>query len=282
MAVVIEDTRAMQQTAEALRLRGKRIGLVPTMGFLHQGHLTLIEVAKKHADLVITSIFVNPTQFGPSEDFTRYPRNLERDTQLASEAGTDYVFAPATESMYPSGYHTFVEVERITEGLEGKSRSGHFRGVATVVSKLFNIARPHVAVFGQKDAQQVVVVRQMLRDLNFDTELVVCPTVRERDGLAMSSRNAYLSTEERSQAPVLFGALTLAQNLIENGERNSSTVIDQMRVLINKNSTGIVDYISIADERTLEELPACKGTLLVSLAVRFGGTRLIDNIIITA
>ena len=272
----------MQRTAETLRVQGKRIGLVPTMGFLHQGHLTLIGVAKEHSDVVITSVFVNPTQFGPSEDFTRYPRNLERDTQLAYEAGTDYIFAPPTESMYPSGYHTFVEVERITEVLEGKSRPGHFRGVATVVAKLFNIIHPHVAVFGQKDAQQVVVVRQMLRDLNFDTELIVSPTVRETDGLAMSSRNAYLSKEERSQATVLYKSLKVAADLIRAGERSSSTVIEQMKALITKNSTGIVDYISIADAGTLEELPSCKGSVLVSLAVRFGGTRLIDNITITA
>lgn len=277
-AVVISDVEEMQKKAERLRALGKRVGVVPTMGFLHEGHLTLITMAGKHADAVITTVFVNPTQFGPSEDFTRYPRNLERDTQLASEAGTDYLFAPTTQAMYPSGFHTFLEVEKITGVLEGRSRPGHFRGVATVVAKLFNITKPHVAVFGQKDAQQVVVVRQMLRDLNFGIELIVCPIAREVDGLAMSSRNAYLTQTERAQAPVLFNSLKLAENLILNGERDATVVIQRLKDVIAKNSNAVVDYVSIADATTLEELAECRGTMLVSLAARFGNTRLIDNI----
>jgi pantoate--beta-alanine ligase len=281
MAVVIKDVAEMRQAADRLRALGDRISLVPTMGFLHQGHLKLIEVAKKHSDVVITTDFVNPTQFGPSEDFTRYPRDLERDITLASGAGTDYIFAPETQAIYPSGFHTCVDVQRVTEALEGKSRPGHFRGVATVVTKLFNITNPHVAVFGQKDAQQVVVVRQMIRDLNFDVELIVCPIVRETDGLAMSSRNAYLSKEHRLQAPILFKSLALAEDLIRNGERDPAAVIDRMKEMITKNSAGVIDYISIADPVTLEELGQCKGDILVSLAARFGNTRLIDNTTIT-
>ena len=281
MAVIIKDVVAMQQVANQLRLKGACIGVVPTMGFLHHGHCKLIEVAKKHADVVITTIFVNPMQFGPSEDFTRYPRDLERDAALASEAGTDYIFAPDVEAVYPSGFHTYVDVQQVTETLEGKSRPGHFRGVATVVAKIFNITNPHVTVFGQKDAQQVVVVRQMIRDLNFDIELIVCPIVREPDGLAMSSRNAYLSQEQRLQAPVLFKSLRLAEDLIRGGEGNPAVVIDRMKEMINKNSAGVIDYVSIADAATLEELGHCRGSMLVSLAVRFENTRLIDNTTIT-
>ena len=251
--------------------------MVPTMGFLHRGHLSLIEAAKACSDTVVTTVFVNPLQFGPSEDFTRYPRNLERDSGLAASAGTDYLFVPDTQIMYTPDHHTFVDVERITDVLEGRSRPGHFRGVATVVAKLFNITRPHVAVFGQKDAQQVAVVRQMLRDLNFGIELVVCPTVRESDGLAMSSRNSYLSSEQRVQASILYKSLMLAQNLITRGERSAVNVIGGMKEMIATAPLAVIDYVSIADQETLEELSQCRGKMLISLAVRFGTTRLIDN-----
>ncbi len=270
----------MQQVADRLRAQGKRLAVVPTMGFLHQGHFKLIERAKQKADVVITTVFVNPTQFGPSEDFSRYPRSLEKDTQLASEVGTDYVFAPPTQAIYPDGYRTYINVEQVTEGLEGKSRPGHFRGVATVVGKLFHITKPHVAIFGQKDAQQVVVVRQMMRDLNFDIELIICPIVREADGLAMSSRNTYLSPEQRLQAPVLYKSLRMVEKLIHDGERSSSSIRRQMSELITKNSSGVVDYISIANAVTLEEIEVGKGNVLISLAVQFGNTRLIDNTIV--
>jgi pantoate--beta-alanine ligase len=225
-------------------------------------------------------VFVNPTQFGPSEDFTRYPRNLDQDVRLASEAGTDYVFAPSTQAIYPEGYRTYIEVEQLTSFLEGKSRPGHFRGVATIVAKLFNITKPHAAIFGQKDAQQVVVVKQMIRDLNFDIELVISPIVREHDGLAMSSRNTYLSQEQRSEAPILYKSLVLAETLLHGGERRARDVTRQMRDLIATNSRGNIDYISIADAVTLEEVDDCNGDLLISLAVRFGNTRLIDNTIV--
>ncbi len=278
--MVIRDVEEMQREAERLRCLGKRVGVVPTMGFLHEGHLTLIRMGKKHSDVVITTIFVNPTQFGPSEDFTRYPRNLDRDTQLASRAGTDYVFAPGTDAVYPQNYHSFVEIEKITAVLEGKLRPGHFRGVATIVAKLFNITKPHVAVFGQKDAQQVAVIRQMIRDLNFDIRLLVCPIVREPDGLAMSSRNTYLSEVERAQAPVLHTSLKLAEKLILQGEREARTIIQQVKDMITGNSSAVIDYVSIADAATLEELVECKGSMLLSLAARFGTTRLIDNIML--
>ena len=276
-AVIIRDVIEMQGVADSLRRQGRRISVVPTMGFLHRGHLSLIEAAKACSDSAITTIFVNPLQFGPSEDFARYPRDLERDASLASGAGTDYLFVPDTQAMYTPDHHTFVDVERITNVLEGRSRPGHFRGVATVVAKLFNITRPHVAVFGQKDAQQVAVVRQMLRDLNFGIELVVCPTVRETDGLAMSSRNSYLSSEQRLQALVLYKSLVLAQNLIVRGERNAATIIRGMKEMLATAPLAVIDYVSIADQETLEELSQCRGKMIISLAVRFGATRLIDN-----
>lgn len=283
MARVIRDIAEMQSLSDSLRAEGKRIGVVLTMGYLHEGHLSLIRIARQRADVVITTIFVNPTQFGPSEDFERYPRDLARDTSLAASAGTSYIFAPEKMAMYSADHRTYISVGRFESILEGKSRPGHFRGVVTVVGKLFNITKPHVAVFGQKDAQQVVVIRQMIKDLNFDIELIVAPTVRENDGLALSSRNSYLTPQQRSEAPVLFRSLKLAEQLIRDGENDSKRVINAMSGLINAQSSGVVDYISIADGQTLEEQENCKGRrpLLISLAVRFGSTRLIDNILLT-
>jgi pantoate--beta-alanine ligase len=273
----------MQRTAERVRQEGKRLAVVPTMGSLHEGHESLIRLARKHADLVITTIFVNPTQFAAGEDFERYPRDLQRDTALAEEAGTDYLFAPSVKELYREGYQTYVTVEHLSGILEGKSRPGHFRGVATIVAKLLHITKPHVALFGQKDAQQVVVVRRMIRDLNFDTELVVGPTVREHDGLALSSRNAYLTAEQRRQAPVLFEALCHGEQLLREGQRSSDQIIRAVGDLIRQRSSGIIDYISLTDAVTLEELSVCEPgrDVMVSLAVRFGSTRLIDNIITT-
>ena len=232
--------------------------------------------------MVVTTIFVNPKQFGPAEDYERYPRDLSNDSLLASSAGTDYIFAPESESMYPNEYLTYVHIERYSSILEGRSRPGHFQGVATVVTKLLNITKPHVAVFGQKDAQQAVVIRQMLRDLNYDIELIIAPIVREADGLALSSRNSYLSTEERKQAPVLFQSLNLAEQRVREGVRVSVRIINEMSEFITNRSAGVIDYISIADSNTLEELSAIEGqrSVLISLAVRFGATRLIDNQIV--
>jgi len=282
MATLIRDVSHMQRIGDETRASGRRIAVVPTMGYLHEGHLSLIRIAKQHADVVVTTIFVNPAQFGPAEDFERYPRALSHDTTLALSAGTDYLFTPDTKAMYASDHRSFVTVEGLDSVLEGKARPGHFRGVATVVAKLFNICKPHVAVFGQKDAQQVVVIRQMVKDLNFDIELVVAPTVREHDGLAMSSRNTYLNSEQRAGASVLYRALKQADRLIREKVSDPSQVIQAMEVEITSRSSGIIDYISIADGVTLEELQTCKDRrpILVSLAVRFGATRLIDNIVV--
>ncbi|MBX2991857.1 MAG: pantoate--beta-alanine ligase [Bacteroidetes bacterium] len=280
--MVIRDIREMRQTAERMRLTGKRISVVPTMGYLHEGHLSLIRIAKKKSDVTITTLFVNPAQFGQNEDFSRYPRSFERDLSLAHAAGTDYLFAPETSQIYPTGYSTYVNVEGITDVLEGKSRPGHFRGVATVVTKLLNLTKPHIAVFGQKDAQQVAVIRRLVRDLNIDVEVLVVPIVREPDGLAMSSRNTYLNAEQRRQATVLYQALVLAEQRIKQGVRECSKIIDEMQSLITTNSSGQIDYISIADNNSLQELATLqlRQSVLVSLAVKFGTTRLIDNIVL--
>ncbi len=277
---VIRETGAMQRTAGELRAAGKRVGVVPTMGALHEGHLALVRRACELADSVIVTIFVNPLQFGPAEDLARYPRPFERDVEAAGVAGAAVVFAPSDAGMYPPDFQTAVTVERVSAVLEGAARPGHFRGVTTVVAKLFNIVQPHVAVFGEKDAQQVVVIRRMIRDLNFPVALEVVPTVRERDGLALSSRNIYLSPAQRREAPVLYQALCLARRLIEDGEPSPQAVIGRMSAEIAGGSSGSVDYISIADASSLEEqrtLPVGR-PLLISLAVRFGATRLIDNI----
>jgi pantoate--beta-alanine ligase len=279
-ALVISSSTAMQRTALSHREGGRRIGVVPTMGALHRGHLALISRARELADVVVTTIFVNPLQFGESEDLLRYPRNLEKDVELASDAGTDLVFAPSNEEVYPAGFSTYVEVEGVTGPLEGKSRPGHFRGVTTVVAKLFQITQPHFAVFGQKDAQQVVVVKKMLRDLEMPVEIVVVPTVREPDGLALSSRNVHLTAQQRSEAPILYRALRLGEQILQDGERNCDAVRGSMRDLIASRSSGSIDYVSIADGEELEEsVDARPGhPLLLSLAVRFGTTRLIDNV----
>lgn len=273
----------MQQAADEFRAAGKRIGVVPTMGYLHEGHLSLIRIAREHADVVITTIFVNPTQFAPHEDFAKYPRDLQRDTRLAETAGTDILFVPDTREMYPEGYLTYVEVEKITQVLEGKSRPTHFRGVATVVAKLFNITKPHIAVFGQKDAQQVAVIKRLVRDMNFDVEIIVGSIVREPDGLALSSRNVYLSAEERSDATVLAQSLSCAAELVRGGEKDCSVLRNEMRNLISSKHSTRIDYISIVEAESLEELERLRSgdIILISLAVFVGDTRLIDNSLVT-
>jgi pantoate--beta-alanine ligase len=251
------------------------------VGSLHEGHLSLIRIAKRKSDVAITTLFVNPMQFGAQEDFSRYPRAFEQDLSLATSAGTDYLFAPEASQMYPTGFSSSVVVEGITDVLEGKSRPGHFRGVATIVAKLFNLTKPHVAVFGQKDAQQVAVIRRMVRDLNFDVELLIAPIVREADGLALSSRNVYLTTQQRSEAAVLSRSLKVAEQRVKEGERDCSKIIDEMKSLILSNSSGQIDYISFADTNSLQELSTLqvRQSVLISLAVRFGTTRLIDNVL---
>ncbi len=280
MAELIDSVSGMVHVSGQLRMSGRRIALVPTMGALHEGHLALIARARDHGDTVVTSVFVNPTQFGKGEDFERYPRNIAADCRKAGDAGADYVFAPSAAAMYPHQYRTYVHVEGITDILEGKIRPGHFRGVTTIVAKLFNIVMPHVALFGQKDAQQVAVIRRMTQDLNFAIALVIVPTVREADGLARSSRNVYLTPTQRAEAPVLYRALRQAEQRIREGSSDPAGIREEMRAMIEHSSAGAVEYLSIAHGETLEELSSLQaGTpVLVSLAVRFGTTRLIDNV----
>jgi pantoate--beta-alanine ligase len=256
------------------------VGFVPTMGYLHEGHLALVRQARAESASVVVSIFVNPTQFGPQEDFEKYPRDPKRDLALLEKEGTDIVFMPAAGEIYPPDFDSWVEVGRIAERLEGVSRPGHFRGVATVVAKLFNIVQPDRAYFGQKDAQQLAVIKRMVTDLDMNLEVIAVPTVREPDGLAMSSRNTYLNPEERKAAVVLYEALTLAQELFSGGERDAPAIRRQMTELIQKQPLAEIDYISIADADTLDELDEVKPPALVSLAVKIGKTRLIDNIVL--
>jgi pantoate--beta-alanine ligase len=280
MAITVETVSRMQLTADTLRREGKRIAVVPTMGALHEGHLSLIRLAGKHADVVVTTVFVNPLQFGPGEDFGRYPRPLPNDIMAAADAGAEYVFAPPVGEMYPEGFQTSVHVEQLTARLEGAVRPGHFRGVTTVVAKLFTAVKPHVAVFGQKDAQQLAVIKRMTVDLGFHVDIVVGQTVRERDGLAMSSRNVYLTESQRKEAPVLYQALSLARDRIQQGEFRRATLVEEMRAVIGGRSSASIDYLSVADAATLEEVEQLTPgkDVLISLAARFGTTRLIDNI----
>lgn len=276
----IRDIGKMQEIAESLRLKGKRIGFVPTMGFLHDGHLSLIRRAKEESDVVILSIYVNPTQFSPNEDLDKYPRDLKRDEALAKEAGVDYLFTPSDAMMYPQNYLTYIHVDEITGKLCGKSRPHHFQGVTTICAKLFHIVKPHVAVFGQKDAQQALIIRKMVRDLNFDLEIITAPIVREPDGLAMSSRNTYLSPEERKQALSLKKSLDLASQMIEQGERDAALIQTKMREIINQSPLAKIDYVEIVSQEDLESLPTLQGNVLIALAVYFGKTRLIDNVML--
>ncbi len=256
------------------------IGFVPTMGYLHEGHLSLVRKARDQNSSLVASIFVNPTQFGPQEDFHSYPRNTKRDLALLKKECTDLVFIPSAEEMYPPKFSSWVEVGEISERLEGAYRPNHFRGVATVCAKLFNIIQPTRAYFGQKDAQQAVVIKKMVSNLNLNLEIVTLPTVREPDGLAMSSRNTYLSTEEHKAALVLYQALTLAQGLWKQGENDAKSIRRKMSRLIEKEPLVTIDYVSIADADTLDELDTVKLPALVSLAARIGKTRLIDNILL--
>lgn len=276
---VVKSVAAMQRIARELKRRG-RIGFVPTMGFLHEGHLRLVRAARRQAEFVVVSIFVNPIQFGPKEDYRRYPRDFNRDRRRLKSAGADFVFYPDVKNMYPKGFATFVEVERLGDGLCGKSRPGHFRGVTTVVAKLFNIVLPDCAVFGAKDAQQAFVIRRMTRDLGFPTRIVILPTAREKDGLAMSSRNVYLTPAQRAEAPVLRRSLVLAERLIGQGERRAAKVKAAMRRLIGRESGGRIDYVEIVDTDELEQVRTIQGEVLVALAVFFDKTRLIDNTIV--
>jgi pantoate--beta-alanine ligase len=271
----IVEVRAALDPARA---QGASVGLVPTMGALHEGHLSLIRAARAENDAVVVSIFVNPTQFGPSEDLERYPRDLERDHGLAERAGADLIFAPAVGEMYPERYSTWVEVEGLTAGLCGRSRPGHFRGVCTVVAKLLDICLPDRAYFGEKDAQQLAVITRMVRDLDMRVQIVPCPTVREPDGLAMSSRNTRLMPAERAQAPVLYRALSAARDLVQGGELEAAALDQAVRSVLAEAPLAEVDYVEIVRVDDLTPVTAIGGECLIALAVWFGDTRLIDNI----
>ena len=265
--------------ATRLSLKGT-VGLVPTMGYLHEGHLSLVRRAKEECNNVVVSIFVNPTQFGANEDLSKYPRDLERDLSLIKPLGVNLVWNPTPEIMYPTGYQTWVEVEAMTRLLEGTMRPTHFKGVTTVVAKLFNAVQPHKAYFGQKDAQQAAVIRQMVRDLNFPIDIVVCPIIREADGLAMSSRNKYLEGDDRKAATVLFRALSAAKSAYGGGERDAEKLRAKMKEVINAEPRAQMQYVSCADYDSLEELDVVKGKTLLSMAVLLGKTRLIDNFVL--
>ena len=278
---VIATPRAMQAWADGVRMKGERIGLVPTMGYLHEGHLSLVDVARRHAQRCVASIFVNPLQFGANEDLARYPRNLERDSALLTQAGVDVLFHPDAAAMYPAGFQTSVAVRDVTQGLCGASRPTHFGGVTTVVAKLFNVVKPHVAVFGMKDFQQCVTIRRMVRDLDFDVEVVAAPIVREADGVAMSSRNAYLSESERTAARCLVRALRAAEDLVRGGERDANAVRRAVRALIAQEPLARIDYVELVDPETMTAIDTVGGEALLALAVFIGRTRLIDNTLVS-
>ena len=278
---IIETVSAMRDWSERERRSGRRIALVPTMGFLHEGHLSLVRDAKKRADRVVVSIFVNPTQFGPEEDFAAYPRAFERDCGLLEQEQIDIVFHPALGAMYPDGAETYVEVEKLSLSLCGAMRPGHFRGVATAVAKLFNIVRPHVAIFGEKDYQQLQVIRRMVRDLSMEVEIVRHPIVREPDGLAMSSRNAYLTPDERRAAVCLSRSLCMAQRSVHSGENSAQSLLLLVRAELAKEPLANLEYVKLCDPESLMDVETIDRSALLALAVRFGRARLIDNRMLT-
>lgn len=277
---IIEKVSEMQQQADTWRREEKRIAFVPTMGYLHAGHLALMEAAQRHGDLVVISIFVNPTQFGPGEDYQNYPRDLDRDLRLASGVGVQVAFIPPAEEMYPPGFQTFVEVTEVTRNLCGRSRPGHFRGVTTVVMKLFQIVKPHAAVLGEKDFQQLVTIRRMSQDLDLGVTVLGHPIVREEDGLAMSSRNVYLDGGQRQIALRLSQALKRAQALVDSGERGAVALIAAVQEHINADGGAQIDYVQLCHPETLEDVAAIDGPTLLALAVRMGKARLIDNCVL--
>lgn len=277
----IENISGMTAFVKMMKKDGRSIGLVPTMGCLHEGHMSLVRAAKKHTDVVVMSIFVNPIQFGPKEDFEKYPRDRKRDEELARDAGVDVIFYPSLKDMYPEGYATYVTVEALTKNLCGKSRPGHFRGVATVVTKLFNVVKPDAAYFGQKDMQQALMIKKMAADLNMDLEVKIMPIARGKDGLAMSSRNMYLSETETKDAAILHQALKQAENLINGQERDAKKIIKTVEDMIKSKPTAKIDYVAVVDAKELRDIKTISGEVMIALAVFFGSTRLIDNITIT-
>ncbi len=274
---VIESVREMQKCSETVRLSGKKIGFVPTMGYFHEGHLSLMREARRISDFVVTSIYVDPTQFGPKEDFSKYPRDFERDHRMAEDTGVDVIFYPSNDEMYPPQYQTYVNVESVTQNLCGASRPGHFRGVTTICCKLFNIVKAHAAVFGRKDYQQLAAIKTMVADLNLDLDIIGMPTYREKDGLAMSSRNVYLSAEERKSALSLIASLKHAQRLYEGGEKRAEFIIQEAEKIIRQAPYTDIDYVKICDASSIEDLRLIDTQAVMALAVKVGKTRLIDN-----
>lgn len=277
---IVKTIQQVRDAVAAAKAQGRSIGFVPTMGALHTGHASLIETAAKKCDFVVVSIFVNPTQFGPSEDFDKYPRDLDADSQLCRSAGADLIFVPEVSEMYPSQNTTWVDVDHLTDHLCGISRPGHFRGVTTVCSKLFNIVTPDFAFFGQKDAQQFIVIKRMVKDLNMSLRIVVCPTIRENDGLAISSRNQYLTPAQRKDAPLLYQALQKCSQLIQDGTRHCPQLIKAAQQVIDQSSDIQIEYLSICSTKTLETLEIITDNALIAVAARLGSTRIIDNLII--
>ncbi|HNQ80690.1 MAG: pantoate--beta-alanine ligase [Acidobacteriota bacterium] len=277
---IIATVEEMGRAVREERRRGRSISLVPTMGFLHEGHLSLVRLSRAAADITVVSLFVNPTQFGPKEDLNTYPRDFERDAAMLRAEGADYLFAPAAEDMYASEHRTFVEVRDLQDKLCGRSRPGHFRGVCTIVLKLFNLVQPDCSVFGQKDAQQALILKRMIADLNVPVRMIVGPIVREADGLALSSRNTYLNPEERRAARILSLSLAEARTLIEAGERDAGRVLVRMRTLIEAEPTARIDYVEAVGPENLEPVSVLKNGTLIALAVWIGRTRLIDNLIV--
>lgn len=277
---VIKNIKEMQRSAEVLRQEGKTIGLVPTMGFLHDGHLSLIKESKNKSDITVVSIYVNPTQFGPNEDFDNYPRDFEQDKQICNNAGVDIIFFPQTEDIYSLQHFTYITTEQLSKKLCGNSRPEHFRGVTTIVAKLFNIVKPHFAVFGQKDAQQCIIIQRMVKDLNFDLNIIIAPIKRESDGLAMSSRNKYLSPQQRKDAAIIYASLSEANKLIKNTEKQSNVILEYINNNLQSVSDLKIDYISVVDMKNLDPVETISKNTLIAVAVFLGSTRLIDNIII--
>jgi pantoate--beta-alanine ligase len=276
---IITNIKQMQNISEQLRKEGKRIGFVPTMGALHDGHLSLMRQARLDNDVVVISIFVNPIQFVQGEDYDTYPRNFSKDEELAKKVGVDIIFYPEVNEMYPEKLLTFVDVEKLTEGLCGRFRPGHFKGVTTVVAKLFNIVKPHIAYFGQKDYQQAIVIKRMIEDLNFDLEIVIMPIIRDKDGLALSSRNAYLNDKERKAATILYKSLQQAKKLLDSGEKQPDKIITSMNNLINTEKLAKTQYIEIVDSKTLKPVKIIEKEVLIAIAVKIGKARLIDNVL---
>ena len=278
---LIVQTKEMQRRSEQHRREGMSIAFVPTMGYLHEGHLSLMREGRKRGDVLVISIFVNPTQFGPGEDYDSYPRDMKQDLALVQSAGVDIVFTPSVAEIYPEGFQTSVEVERVTQNLCGASRPHHFQGVTTVVAKLFNIVKPHRAFFGQKDYQQLITIKRMVKDLNMDIEVIGMPTTREHDGLAMSSRNSYLNPKKRKEALCLYRSLLKAEEIFSQGERNASTILQEIRRIIEEQgNSATIDYAKVCDAHTLEDIDEIKKEAVIALAVTIGKTRLIDNIIL--